>query len=444
MERKKEKLAEKVMQMTRQSLLIRYSFFARPLEKLQFVSGPDRTESVASDGTRIYYHPDYVTAAWEKGKNNLEWTLLHTVIHCLFQHQSGGLDQDIKRWDLACDLAVSWCLFLFAGDLCPVDKNIRQIREVLQEIESRTAHMTVAHIMDYLQDSEISDVKLEVWGMRFREDDHSVWNLSPQEGEGGKSSAQTVSAGDEEDISDIWQMEDWLELAKETFADMEKYLPKYGDYAGSRTQSVFPFSKDVKDYTSLLRQFMTEGEVLHACEEEFDYIFYTYGLGLYGNMPLIEPLEYRQEYYIRDLVIAIDTSGSTSGDMVQSFLQMTADILKNTDSFSAKVNLHIIQCDAEIQSDVRISTPGDMARYIHNVEIRGLGGTDFRPVFERVDDLVASGAFTDLSGLIYFTDGYGEFPEQAPRYRTVLASIENGETPAEIPEWAEQIMISGK
>ena len=62
------------------------------------------------------------------------------------------------------------------------------------------------------------------------------------------------------------------------------------------------------------------GETMKVNDEEFDYIFYTYGLKLFKNIPLIEPLEYKEEKRIRDFVVAIDTSGSTSGETVQKFL----------------------------------------------------------------------------------------------------------------------------
>lgn len=67
--------------------------------------------------------------------------------------------------------------------------------------------------------------------------------------------------------------------------------------------------------------------------DEFDYNYYTYGLTLYENMPLIEPLEYKEVKRIREFVIAIDTSGSTSGSLVQTFVQKTYNILKSTESF---------------------------------------------------------------------------------------------------------------
>ena len=39
------------------------------------------------------------------------------------------------------------------------------------------------------------------------------------------------------------------------------------------------------------------------------------------RMPLIEPLEYKEVKRIKEFVIAIDTSGSVSGELVQKFIQ---------------------------------------------------------------------------------------------------------------------------
>ena len=94
---------------------------------------------------------------------------------------------------------------------------------------------------------------------------------------------------------------------------------------------------------------LNRGEVMRLDPDEFDYVYYTYGLKLYQNMPLIEPLEYREVKRIREFVIAIDTSGSTSGELVQKFVQKTYNVLKSTESFFSKINLHILQCDADIR-----------------------------------------------------------------------------------------------
>ena len=176
-------------------------------------------------------------------------------------------------------------------------------------------------------------------------------------------------------------------------------------------------------------------------EEEFDYIFYTYGLKLYENMPLVEPLEYKESRRIREFVIAIDTSASTSGDLVQKFLQKTYNILKSTESYFSRVNIHIIQCDADIQEHVKITSEEEFDRYINSMDILGLGGTDFRPVFRLVDDLIEAGEFSDLRGLIYFTDGYGTFPAYKPVYQTAFVFLDDEYRDPEVPPWAIKLVL---
>ena len=68
-------------------------------------------------------------------------------------------------------------------------------------------------------------------------------------------------------------------------------------------------------------------------DDSFDYNFYTYGLRLYGNMPLIEPLESKEVKKIEEFVIVIDTSMSCSGELVRKFLEETYGVLSESESF---------------------------------------------------------------------------------------------------------------
>lgn len=72
---------------------------------------------------------------------------------------------------------------------------------------------------------------------------------------------------------------------------------------------------------------------------------------MYGNMPLIEPLEYSEERKIADLVIVIDTSGSCEKELVRVFLEETRGILEQDRLFFRSFCLHLIQCDNQIQRD---------------------------------------------------------------------------------------------
>ena len=70
-----------------------------------------------------------------------------------------------------------------------------------------------------------------------------------------------------------------------------------------------------------------------------------------------------------------------------------------------------------------------------------MGGTDFRPVFEYVDELREKKEFQNLKGLIYFTDGYGTFPAKKPPYETAFVFIDDGMNNYDVPPWAIKLIL---
>ena len=186
---------------------------------------------------------------------------------------------------------------------------------------------------------------------------------------------------------------------------------------------------------------MVMGERMGVNEEEYDYIYYTYGLNTYGNLPLVEPLEYREEKRVREFVIAIDTSASCKGAIVQTFLKKTYSILKSRDNFFTEVNIHIIQCDNQIRQDTKITNNDEFEEFCRSFKLKGFGTTDFRPVFKYVDELIAKGEFENLKGLIYFTDGYGDYPEKMPDYDVMFAFLAEDDLAPKPPVWAYKIIL---
>jgi predicted metal-dependent peptidase len=200
-------------------------------------------------------------------------------------------------------------------------------------------------------------------------------------------------------------------------------------------------ARDDVDYRAFLRRFAVPREVMAVDGDSFDYIFYTYGLSLYGNMPLVEPPETREEKRIEDFVIAVDTSMSTSGELVRQFLSCTYAILRSTETFTRKVNIRIIQCDDQVRSDTAIHDLDDLKRYMENFSLMGGSATDFRPVFEHVARLQAEGAFTSLRGLVYFTDGMGIYPKKRPPYETAFVLLEEPPISTQMPPWAIRLVL---
>ena len=128
-------------------------------------------------------------------------------------------------------------------------------------------------------------------------------------------------------------------------------------------------------------------------------------------------------------------------ELVQKFVQKTYNILKQSESFFTKINLHIIQCDTNIQEDAKITSQEEFDRYLESMTLKGFGGTDFRPVFRYVDKMIKSKEFTNLKGLIYFTDGYGDFPERQPDYNTAFVFIDDDYNNPEVPVWAIKLVL---
>lgn len=234
---------------------------------------------------------------------------------------------------------------------------------------------------------------------------------------------------------------EWEDVSRRMQVELETHLARQGEGAGNLIVGLAALNREKHDYGEFLRRFATLHERMKVNDDEFDYIYYTFGLACYGNMPLIEPLEYKEDRQVHDFAIAIDTSESCSGAVVQAFMRKTYNILKQQESFNNRVNVHIIQCDAQVQEDTKITSLEQLELYLEDFELKGFGGTDFRPVFDYVDLLIEKGEFTDLRGLVYFTDGEGTFPRRAPRYDAVFAFLDDGYSDPPVPPWALKVIL---
>ena len=260
---------------------------------------------------------------------------------------------------------------------------------------------------------------------------------SSTEGEDGDQLEQS-----EDDPREDEAQEDWERMSKQIEVEMRSQL--YGSTAGdsSLLLNLSVANRKPANYEEFLRKFATVAEDMRINDDEFDYIYYTYGLNHYGNIPLVEPLEYTESERVREFVIALDTSGSCSGELIRTFVARTYDILRQQTSFGDEINVHLIQCDSRIQSATKVESLAQLEEYSDSFWVSGGGGTDFKPVFEYVDKLVEDGEFSDLRGLIYFTDGYGAFPVKAPAYDVAFVFVESEGMSVRVPAWAMKVLMT--
>ena len=483
MEEEIEKLGAEIMELSRNMLLVDHRFLDAAISKLT-LSQSDKTEAFMTDGKALYYAPLYVLRLYKAEKDSVARSYLHIVLHCVLCHSFVGKKIDRLRWDLACDIAVESLIDeLGTKGVLPSAKN--EYDNILSMLKRKIDFLTAERIYHYLCKTSISEREFYEWQRIFFADEHDLWyspdldenaklgakgwqqkNLSgsnsdsqngmngengrsgrsdsgngDRESDSGKGSSDTGSGSPSLSSENSDTQKEWKRIAESVEQDLETFSKNAGSSAGGLIKNLKELNREKYDYEAFLKKFAVRGEVMKTSEDEFDYVFYTYGLKLYGNLPLVEPLEYRDTKRIKEFVIAIDTSGSCSGELVNHFIEKTYNILKSTESFFSKIKIHIVQCDSKIQHDDVITSREDFEQYMKDVKIYGGGGTDFRPVFRYVDELIDSKEFSDLRGIIYFTDGIGIFPEKKPPYETAFIFVEDGDREITVPSWAIKLIL---
>lgn len=485
-------LARNVLNLSRNTLLVNLRFLDMALSQFELIPVDN---AWATDGHYMMYDPRRILVLYQAEKETPVRDYLHMVMHCVFRHMYINTLVNQDYWNLACDIAAEASITDLQLKAVKARREEAELPE-LEKLKKKVGILTAEKLYSYFMSSPLPDKEIARLTAVFKADDHDLWYLLDMgiaevtfsltgadgektevkvgqivkmsgsgDGTGDGSEGETAdgsgdgsghgsqgesdansqngkgSAGNAKRLFDRSNASGWQDISERMQTDMETFGKRQGYGAGNMMQNLQAVNREKYDYTAFLKKFAVMGEAMKINDDEFDYIFYTYGLQLYKNVPLIEPLEYKDVKRIREFVIAIDTSGSTSGDLVQKFVQKTYNILKNEESFFTKINLHIIQCDTAIQEDIKITSQEEFDEYLKSMKLRGLGGTDFRPVFSYVDELVKNKEFRNLKGLIYFTDGYGTFPKKKPDYDTAFVFVDDGYNNLEVPNWAIKLVL---
>lgn len=368
----------------------------------------------ATDGSKLYYDPVWLLKRYEREPAFAMRMYLHMLFHCIFYHsyQYGKLDTAV--WDLAADLAVENTILELGIHGTAMKKDDR-LREAVRNLKdymngkgseeeyarqvswnqtgSSTAKkkkkipFTAEHIYRYLLKKPLKPDEMKELISLSHVDEHLTWNVKEE-----------MTIGQEQ----------FQRISERIKADLKSFS-KDKTKSESLDANLGEATKERYDYSDILRRFTCLSEDISVNDEEF--------------------------------VIAIDTSASCRGPLVQAFLKKTYSILKQSESFFHKVNVHIIQCDMEVQSDMKITCDEDFDVFLASGKLRGFGSTDFRPVFDYVDEQIAMGEFENLKGLIYFTDGYGIYPDRMPAYDTIFVFLNEDDKKPEVPVWAMEVVL---
>lgn len=410
-------LAGKIMNYARDSILVNMRFLDVALSAI--TPKPENgLGGFASDGVNLYYDPVFLLKKYKEEPVFAVRMYLHVLFHLIFSHSFRFDKVDREAWSLSADIAAEAAVMelqMPGTDLGKDEEAGRKLRTIKEDIGALSAEK----VYRYLKNLPVSGKERGELSRLFFMDDHRYWQ--PRE-------ELAITS------------EQWKKLSERVRADLKSFSAGKTK-SESMDKSLLEAVRDRHNYRDLLRKFTVMNEDMQVNDDEFDYIYYTYGLAAYGNMPLVEPLEYKDAKKIKEFVIAIDTSASCRGEVVKSFLEKTYGILSGEDNFFRKMNVHIIQCDHEVQKDTKITCRDDLEYFLSHEKLTGFGSTDFRPVFAHVEELLQKGEFENLKGLLYFTDGYGIYPKAMPHYSVMFVFPDNGDEGPEVPPWAVKVTL---
>ncbi len=410
-------LAEKAVGFARDSILVNMRFLDVAMSAL--VPTPrEGLMGVACDGRKLFYDPVFLLKKYTEEPAYVVRMYLHVLFHMIFSHSFRFGQVDRESWGLGADIAAEAAVMELEMPGPALFKD-EEARKKLGYLQGEVRALTAEKLYRYLKNGEVSQKERGELCRLFSVDSHSFWEPSQE---------LAVSA------------EEWKKLSQRIGADLKTFSAGKSK-SESMEKSLLEAARDRYPYEELLKKFMVSNEDLQVNDEEFDYIYYTYGLSRYGNMPLVEPLEYKDSKKVKEFVIAIDTSASCRGALVRSFLQKTYALLSGEDNFFRKMNVHIIQCDHQVQKDTKITCREDLDAFLAHEKLVGFGSTDFRPVFAYVDELAGKGEFENLKGMVYFTDGYGVYPRKMPSYGVMFVFPDNGGGEPEVPPWAVRVLL---
>lgn len=438
----------------RHKLVCDFPFTGAIAMRLDLVPVRDaRILTACTDAKRIYFDCSFYSKLGQKERT---FVLAHEIWHCVMMHFARRMDRDVQLFNVAADMEVNYLLKSESQG-----KSIEPPSEVLlppKDLEGKSAE----EIYDYFLNEAKKQQKKQNGGSghskkESRDGSGSSGSRSGDPEADQKKSAESgscqgqfdkhVEQGDElgregEDAasgempSDEWGEKgfdpDFNPKVSPGAADEMREIATAAAQAAERIQGNLPAS--VK---SILGK-------LHKPEIDWKEALAAFVTKTFGDKRQWLPPNRRHVHagsYFQSrrgdeikIAVAVDTSGSCLEDLPKFFAELKALVEQN-----GRYTVDLIQCDAAVSSHKTYSDSGEPLEIREDgedVEYSGGGGTSFCPVFDFIEE---RGLEPDC--LVYFTDGYGDAPEKAPRYPTMWILTSDGSE--DFCSWGTKIRFKG-
>lgn len=390
-----EKNEEQRVRLVRTRMLIHYPFWGELCISLGLRPSPLPPglggETFSTDGDRLYYPPAPFLDEWDD--ETIMFSLAHEVLHCGLGHFWRQGSRSKRGWRVAADLAVN---SLLRASNFPMGKTAKHFLwpEQFGLPDGLGAEEYYSKLPKDLQTDHVD----YSFGMA---DGSAMGAGGPSEGgDGGGSGGDTdqnnapkpkpvFGSLDAQAKAELWTAR---MVRAATVAKMMGHLP-----AGIQDIIDALLYPKISWRYILADAVPRQGIGYDWCVPNPRYAHLTDIIGDDVVIPSEVPV-------IPNIVVAMDTSGSISKKELQVFLTEIS-------ALAQEAHLTVIACDAAIHAIEEFPAGQVPTLEDLNKLCVGRGGTDFRPVFRWVAD---EGGSPDM--LVYLTDGYGPFPDNAPFY----------------------------
>ena len=266
-------LSGKVIGLARDEIMMSFRFLDRSLMELKSEARPGCGGIYSGIGLFIYDPVSIIRAAQKDFKLPARM-IFHVLLHHIFSHPFSGEKTDRVLWDLACDIAVENVISELDEDCIKLDTDLATAG-MLKVLREDVGRLSAESLYRYFRKNPLTPSRVMEYERAFARDNHELWR---------PDSSPEIQMTEEE----------WKKISRQVLAEIKSFSKK-GSSGESLEKNLLEGSAVKYDYKRILEHFVVTGEHTRLSDDEFDYIYYTYGLEKYDNMPLIEPLEYRED-----------------------------------------------------------------------------------------------------------------------------------------------------
>ena len=366
-------------------LMVKHPYFGLLASRLK-TEASDKVEAFLSDGKTLQYNPDYFL---EEGIETIEFALANSVMHHVLAHENRKLSRQGWLWQLATDYAINNILKQNGFKL---PKRVHYD----ERFEGMYAEAIYAHLKDEIKNEDYNDDESNEEGFNEQNKNRMKEQQPPQDNKNRCDDNLPLLPKE----LDPQLEEDWARAMRDALEKAQNQGHKPGGI-----ERLFKITSDTSvDWRSELYQAVNR----HL---KTDYTFSK------PNKKMIANGVYLPSIHSDSLIItvAIDSSGSVNEELLGIFMsELEALMMSFPDT-----EVDLLICDAKIQGVYRY-----VSGEILDFSLKGGGGTDFRPVFNYIEN-----ELSDTSLLIYFTDAEGRFPDNEPLYETIWVLSKNNNIP---------------